>query len=81
MGKTCPKTPEVFQAFPQCGTVFSGMENMTMSRVLIRGSVPTRDSVVPAGTELLTDRGKRQISVYILKPSCDFVNMFVMTEM
>lgn len=42
-----------------------GMENTKMSRVLIRGSVPTRDTVVPAGPELQTERGKRQVSVYI----------------
>ncbi len=42
-----------------------GMENLKMSKVLIKGSIPTRDSIVPAQPEVLTDRRKRQVTLSI----------------
>lgn len=40
----------------------TGIEDMKMNKVLIRGSVPTRDAVVPASPKKLSERSKRQVS-------------------
>ena len=37
------------------------LEGIQMNRVLIKGSVPTRDTII-AQTQVLTNRGKRQVS-------------------
>ncbi|KAL9985089.1 hypothetical protein ACROYT_G007453 [Oculina patagonica] len=47
-----------------------GMENLKMNRVLIKGSIPTRDSIVPAESEVLTDRRKRQLKRDALAEFC-----------
>ena len=43
-------------------SVLSGMEEGTKIRaVLIRGAVPTRDTIVPAVPGVLSERSKRQV--------------------
>ena len=37
-------------------------EQPKQNKVLIRGSIPTRDSLVPETTDILTERRKRQVS-------------------
>ena len=39
-----------------------GAENLKLNRLLIRGSIPSRDAVVPASPAKLTKRAKRQVS-------------------
>jgi len=39
-----------------------GMEGFKQNKVLVKGSVPTRHSVLPATPEVLTERKKRQVS-------------------
>ena len=37
------------------------LEGLKMNKVLTKGSVPTRDTVVPAGPQMLSKRRKRQV--------------------
>ena len=39
-----------------------GTEETKQNKVLIKGSIPTRATVLPAINQELTDRGKRQVS-------------------
>ena len=41
---------------------YSNDEGLKMNRVLIRGSIPTRDTVIPTGMETISKRSKRRVS-------------------
>lgn len=41
-----------------------GMEGIKIKRNLIRGSIPTRDTILPEGPQVLSERQKRQVSDY-----------------
>ena len=43
-------------------SILEGMEGLKMHRVLTKGSVPTRHTVVPPAPEVLPDRSKRQVN-------------------
>lgn len=45
-------------------STLEGMEGFKMKRNLIRGSIPTRDTVVPEGPQVLSERQKRQVRDY-----------------
>ena len=41
-----------------------GMKGIKMKRNLIPGSIPTRDTVLPEGPQVLSERQKRQVSLF-----------------
>ena len=41
-----------------------GMEGIKMKMNLIPGSIPTRDTVLPEGPQVLSERQKRQVSLF-----------------
>lgn len=45
-------------------STLEGMEGFKMKRNLIRGSIPTRDTVVPEGPQVLSERQKQQVRDY-----------------
>ena len=43
-----------------------GMESQKLNQVLIKGSIPTRVAIIPAGPEVFTERKKRKVSLDIM---------------
>ena len=54
-----------------------GIEQMKRNKVVIKGSVPTRHTVIPAMPEELTDRRERQVSLYYFRLFIFFEIFFV----